>query len=145
MTTNLSTRIREIRTAAGDTPAKAAGKLGISRQAFNKWETGDTENMKLGNLRAFADAYHVDLAELITGQPRPSATQLQAHQNVAHYQAHKQSPAAMAVADWFDKLPSESRAIFWTSIIKTFMEIRLKNPESDLGDIAEVIDLMRKI
>ena len=67
MQTSLADRIKAIRTAAGDTPAKVGKKVGVSRQAVDKWERGDTENMKLGNLLRFCDLYHVDVEALIRG------------------------------------------------------------------------------
>lgn len=60
--------IRQIREAAGDSPAKAADKVGISRQGYNKWEGGDTENMKLRHLVTFCDKYRVNLEELVRGR-----------------------------------------------------------------------------
>lgn len=63
----LADRIKAIRIAAGDSPADAGKKVGVSRQAFNKWEQGDTENMKLGNLMRFCDRYQVNLEPLLRG------------------------------------------------------------------------------
>ena len=45
---------------------QAGDKAGISRQAFSKWESGDTTNMKLANLVRFCEAYRVDLLELLS-------------------------------------------------------------------------------
>lgn len=64
---SLASLIEKIRTDAGDSPAKAAGKVGVSRQGYLKWETGDTANMKLGNLLAFCDKYNVDVGLLLRG------------------------------------------------------------------------------
>jgi len=65
MQTDLSKRFQEIRIAAGDTPAQAAAKVGISRQGYNKWENGDTENIKLANLLRFCQKYDVAVEPLI--------------------------------------------------------------------------------
>lgn len=67
MTDMLATTIKAIREKAGDSPAAAAQKIGVSRQGYMKWELGDTKNMKLGNLVTFCDAYHVGIDELIRG------------------------------------------------------------------------------
>lgn len=61
----LSDRIRHIRESAGDTPQKAADKVGVSRQAFMKWENGATANIKLGNLLTFCDRYRVAVESLL--------------------------------------------------------------------------------
>lgn len=65
MGTTLAERFIEIRSAAGDTPAKAAAKIGISRQGYNKWESGDTKNMTLANLLIFCEKYGIDVESLI--------------------------------------------------------------------------------
>jgi DNA-binding XRE family transcriptional regulator len=63
----LAERIAKIRKDAEDSPAKAAEWAGVSRQAYMKWEQGNTENMKLGNLLKFCDHYHVNIEALIRG------------------------------------------------------------------------------
>lgn len=67
MPNNLAKTIETIRKAAGDSPAKAAEKIGISRQGYVKWELGDTNNMKLGNLLTFCDKYNVGIDEVLRG------------------------------------------------------------------------------
>lgn len=67
MTNTLAKTIESIRKAAGDSPAKAAEKIGISRQGYVKWELGDTNNMKLGNLLTFCDKYSVGIDEVLRG------------------------------------------------------------------------------
>lgn len=59
---------KTIRTAAGDTPAEAARKVGISRQGYMKWESGDTANVKIGHLTIFCDKYNVEINALIRGR-----------------------------------------------------------------------------
>lgn len=63
----LADRIKAIRNAAGDSLSEAGKKVGVSRQAFDKWEKGDTENMKIGNLLRFCDRYQVNIEGLIRG------------------------------------------------------------------------------
>lgn len=68
MRQTLADRIKSIRIAAGDSPAQVGKWVGVSRQAVDKWERGDTENMKLGNLLRFCDHYHVNVEALIRGE-----------------------------------------------------------------------------
>lgn len=63
----LAERIKSIRLAAKDSLSQAGEKVGVSRQAFDKWKKGDTENMKLGNLLNFCDKYRVNLEALVRG------------------------------------------------------------------------------
>lgn len=74
MSDQLSLLIKAVREKAGDSPAKAADKIGISRQGYVKWEQGDTSNMKLGNLLAFCDKYGVPIEKLIRGTLSPDET-----------------------------------------------------------------------
>lgn len=67
MESTLAERFLQIRTAAEDSLQKAADKVGVSRQAYMKWENGATENMKLGNLLAFCKKYKVDIKDLLSG------------------------------------------------------------------------------
>lgn len=68
MNDTIADRIKAIRLAAGDTSAAVGKRVGVSRQAVDKWERGDTENMKLGNLLRFCDSYHVNVEALIRGE-----------------------------------------------------------------------------
>lgn len=67
MEQTLAERFFKIRTAADDSLQTAADKVGVSRQAYMKWENGATENMKLGNLVAFCKKYKVDIKDLLSG------------------------------------------------------------------------------
>lgn len=69
MVSDLPKRIKEIRVAKGDSCAQAGAKVGISRQAYEKWENNATENMKLGNLLKFCDNYDVSIETLLRGTP----------------------------------------------------------------------------
>ena len=69
MVSELSKRIKEIRIAKGDSCTQAGAKVGISRQAYEKWENNATENMKLGNLLKFCDNYEVGIENLLRGAP----------------------------------------------------------------------------
>ena len=69
MVSDLPKRIKEIRVAKGDSCAQAGAKVGISRQAYEKWENNATENMKLGNLLKFCDHYDVSIETLLRGEP----------------------------------------------------------------------------
>lgn len=51
----MAQRITEARTAAHLTQVQLAEKVKVSRGAVNKWEKGDTKNLKLENLFALAE------------------------------------------------------------------------------------------
>lgn len=67
MENTLASRIKAIRLASGDSPAVTGEKVGVSRQGYQKWEDGATENMKLVNLMRFCDKYKVNIEQLLRG------------------------------------------------------------------------------
>jgi transcriptional regulator with XRE-family HTH domain len=61
-------RINSLRLLMGKTPEQYARMIGVSRQALLKWETGDTENVKICNLLKISECHDISLDELITGK-----------------------------------------------------------------------------
>lgn len=72
-TAALAKKIADIRIASGDNLEQAAGKIGVSRQAYRKWEIGATANMKLEHLAKFCDAYGVAIEDMVRASSRPAA------------------------------------------------------------------------
>jgi transcriptional regulator with XRE-family HTH domain len=64
-------RINLLRLLMGKTPEQYARMIGVSRQALLKWETGDTENIKIHNLLRISECHGIGLEELITGKATP--------------------------------------------------------------------------
>jgi transcriptional regulator with XRE-family HTH domain len=60
-------RINLLRLLMGKTPEQYARMIGVSRQALLKWETGDTENIKIRNLLRISECHDISLDELVTG------------------------------------------------------------------------------
>lgn len=63
----LKDRIAQIRKDSGDNLTDAAGRVGISRQGYAKWETGDTANMQLDHFLRFCDRYKVKVEDVLRG------------------------------------------------------------------------------
>ena len=67
---NFSDKLKEIRKTEGLSQEKFAEKIGVSRQAITKWETGkgmpDIENMKI-----ISEVYKMTLDELLCGKELP--------------------------------------------------------------------------
>ena len=63
----LSERLRQLRTEAGYSQELLADRLGVSRQAVSKWETGTAEP-STANLLALADLYGMTVDALLRGQ-----------------------------------------------------------------------------
>ena len=60
----LARRLRQLRTGAGYSQELLADRLGVSRQAVSKWETGTAEP-STANLLALADLYGITVDELL--------------------------------------------------------------------------------
>ena len=63
-------RIKRIREAAGVSQQYIAGKVGVSRVAVTKWESGLTSNLKLDNLMALCKLLDISVEYLIYGEAK---------------------------------------------------------------------------
>ncbi|MDR0578513.1 MAG: helix-turn-helix domain-containing protein [Candidatus Accumulibacter sp.] len=70
---NIGKRINSLRLLMGKTPEQYARMIGVSRQALLKWETGDTENIKIRNLLRISECHDISVDELITGRMTKAA------------------------------------------------------------------------
>lgn len=59
----------QLRSSRGITQTDLAKKLGLSRPAVSKWESGDTSNLKLHNLRALCRLYGITADQLLACDP----------------------------------------------------------------------------
>lgn len=73
---SLARRIRQLREARNLSQQQLADRLNISRVAVTKWESGETENMKIDNLLALSDFFGLSIDELITGKRPETAASL---------------------------------------------------------------------
>lgn len=72
----LAQRIHRLREARNLSQQQLADRLNISRVAVTKWESGQTENMKIDNLLALSDFFDLSIDELITGKRPETAASL---------------------------------------------------------------------
>jgi transcriptional regulator with XRE-family HTH domain len=61
-------RINLFRLLMGKSPEQYARMIGVSRQALLKWESGDTENIKIRNLLRISECHDISLDELVAGK-----------------------------------------------------------------------------
>lgn len=69
-------RIFRLRTKAGFTQLQLAKKVGVSRVAVTKWESDQTENLKLKNLIKLCDVFKISAEYLINGEERDGESKL---------------------------------------------------------------------
>ena len=86
----LPQRLQELRKAAGLSQEDLAARLGLSRQAVSKWETGQGKP-DLDNLLRLSQLYHVSTDYILTGvqpdspaPPPPRPMQPEARRALAH-------------------------------------------------------------
>ena len=64
----IGVRIKKLRESRGFSQKFVAKKVGVSRVAVTKWESGATANLKLDNLMNLCDLLQVSVKELIYGE-----------------------------------------------------------------------------
>lgn len=69
----LSEKIYRFRRSSGLSQEQLAEKLGVSRQAISKWESG-TSTHELDKLRALSECFHITLDELVSEEPPAQRT-----------------------------------------------------------------------
>jgi transcriptional regulator with XRE-family HTH domain len=69
----LGEKIRRLREERGFTQAEVADACLVSRVAVTKWESGETENIKLGNLCRLCQKLQVDVIDLLGWKRSPEA------------------------------------------------------------------------
>lgn len=60
-------RIKRLRELKGMSQQALGSAVGVSRVSVTKWESGDTSNMKLHNLKSVCRLFHMTAEELIDG------------------------------------------------------------------------------
>lgn len=64
----LGQRIKRLREERKLSQQQVATAAGVSRVAVTKWESGQTANLKLGNLLSICELFNVSVEELIRGE-----------------------------------------------------------------------------
>lgn len=65
MTTNLGTRIKELRTLAGMSQEELGKRVGVQRAAINKYEKGTVENVPIKTIESIANVFDVSPTYLV--------------------------------------------------------------------------------
>lgn len=116
----ISELFKKIREDSNDTPEQAAKNAGMSRPAYLKWETGQTNNPKLENLLQFCDAYKVSVEDLMRGQVIyiNETENLAQHAEKSHPRAQEESRGYLnlnhdeqALVNWYRHTSAEARKL----------------------------------
>ena len=88
-------RIATLRAKKKLTQTELASSVGVSRVAVTKWESGETQNMKLANLTGLSRVFSISIEELITGISPARGV----HQNVKPYNFEKKTKPKHSAID----------------------------------------------
>ena len=119
-TNEIGQRLRELRIQVGLTLDEVGKRIGVSKQAIYKYETGITTNIPLDKIEELAKLYHVSPAEIMGWD------ETDADENYYH------DPEAAALADMIKDNP-RYRVLFEAS----------RNLSAD--DVDFVIDMINKL
>ena len=100
----LGEKIRKLREGLGKTHQQYADMMRVSRQAVRKWESGETSNLKLDNLKLISRHHNISIDELIGSEKnQPLNQNLTSHKNINTW------PFSVP-RERFDALPRKRRA-----------------------------------
>ena len=100
---NLSQKIYDCRKKAGLSQEALAEKLGVSRQAISKWETGEA-TPEVGKLLLLANVFGVTTDWLLSDDEAQSMYE--------HHEYHEEEQTRNALPDWIDALPKTIGKLF---------------------------------
>lgn len=100
---NLSQKIYDCRKKAGLSQEALAEKLGVSRQAISKWETGEA-TPEVGKLVLLARLFGVTTDWLLSDDEAQSMYE--------HHEYHEEEQTRNALPDWIDALPKTIGKLF---------------------------------
>ncbi len=100
---SLSQKIYDCRKKAGLSQEALAEKLGVSRQAISKWETGEA-TPEVGKLLLLAKTFGVTTDWLLSEDETQNGFE--------HHEYHKEQQNRNALPDWIDALPKTIGNLF---------------------------------
>ena len=100
---NLSQKIYDCRKKAGLSQEALAEKLGVSRQAISKWETGEA-TPEVGKLLLLANVFGVTTDWLLSED--------EAQNTFEHHECHEEEQKRKVLPDWIDTLPKTLGNLF---------------------------------
>lgn len=113
----LAEKIKRLRTARQLTQLQLAKKTGVSRVAVTKWENGDTENLKLANLKRLCAAFDMSVTDLLDEKASLGVNQLNAdykippQKNGATLMSDRQDPDIAAVVAMMQATDKAGRSV----------------------------------
>lgn len=117
--------------------------LRVSVESVRKWLSGESIP-SMDHLRFVAIALKCNADWLLTGREFKTislvSTTLQANEPTpSNYAPPAISEEALQLAGYYDKLPSVIRAELRASIVKSLIDLRVKYPDKDMGNIADLM------
>ena len=119
------------------------GGLRVSVESVRKWLSGESIP-SMDHLRFIAIALRCNADWLLTGREFKNialvSTDTQANEPTPiNYAQPALSEEAIQLAGYYDKLPAVIRAELRASIVKSLIDLRVKYPDKDMGNIADLM------
>lgn len=115
----------------------ARHQLVVSGESVRKWLSGESIP-SMDNLRHVAVALSCDADWLLTGRNPPTGDGSRHHcaEPPAAYRPDHLSTEALELAEYYDHLPAAIRSELRAGIVKALIELHVKYPQTEIGDIA---------
>ena len=123
----------------------AAVGLDVSVESVRKWLCAESIP-SMDNLRFISIALGCNADWLLTGReftaPTLVCTELKVQEPQAAFEDAPLSEEALQLAGLYNNMPADIRAEFWASIVKSLIDLKVKYPNREMGNIT---DLLRNI
>ena len=153
MKTTLAERAQKILDDKEITQVELANLAGCTKGAINQWFKSSKADSEMAPRYAYAIADKTDYEPrwLMIGEGPIHRSDkeiegLRYQPAVAEPESSykkRLSPGALAIAEYYDGLPDHIRFEFRTSMTMAFMKIRLEHPDVDLGNIADLLNIVK--
>lgn len=133
---DVSKFLRHLREGKGWSLSALAHRLEVSRQAVAKWENGNTENLKLENLRRLCTLYRITPDEILWGEKKITAYRLQEQPD--------EPPCAQDHAD-FQSADKKYMRVFPKDIEDSYLQLPESGKQYVLGALRPTIRTAQEI
>lgn len=107
----INERIKRFREQAGMSQGALARAVGVSRPAVSKWENGDTENLKLGNLIRLCQIFTISADKLIGADAYGQSNGVKTCEPLAEYRIGAAPKIPERILTAYDGLTEDGRRL----------------------------------
>lgn len=124
----INERIKRFREQAGMSQGALARAVGVSRPAVSKWENGDTENLKLGNLIRLCQIFTISADKLIGADAYGQSKVVTTCEPLAEYRVDAATKMPESILTAYDGLTEDGRRL-----VKAQIEVAIETARKLYG------------